>query len=83
MLFRTVWRRVVHPTHVRYAALPAVVAAGLVGHTSAELNMFARDLIGPMGIGSTTRHVEVAIITRLIDHTLHGVATFRYRRRRY
>ena len=54
----------------------------LVGHTYTELNILARDVIGPMGVGSTARHAEVAVRVRLIGHTLHDVATYRDRRRR-
>ena len=50
-------------------------AGGLVGHTCTELHMLARDVIGPMGIGSIARHAEVAVRVRLSGHTLHGVAT--------
>ena len=76
-LFRMAWGRVLLPSLLRYAALPTVVAAGLVGHTYTELNTLARDVIGPRGywLHCTARHAVVAVSTRLSGHTLHDVAT--------
>ena len=49
-LFHTVWRRVIHPSLVRYAALHAVVAVGLVGHTCTELNYTSFGCDRPHGV---------------------------------
>ena len=73
-----VWRRVIQPGLARYAALRAVVAAGLVGHTCTELNYtsFGCDrphwvLAPPHGI----RGDRVLWFQSLSDHTFTSTHT--------
>ena len=53
-LFRTVWRCVIYPGLVHYAALHYVVAVGLVGHTCTELNYSSFGCDRPHGVGIGT-----------------------------
>ena len=77
-LLRTVWRRVIYPRRVRYAALHAVVAVGLVGHTCAELSYASFGCDRPHGALAPLHGMPEARVLALkgqSDHTFTSTHT--------